>query len=308
MIFNLFRSIQTYECKVMSTHLLIKARAPRELLAEAAQIVHDLEEKLSAYRNTSELSKINQHAGVYPVECSSDTREVLEIALEIAKASEGRFDPTIGVLSQGGYGFGTGREKLLSKSESKRLQALVNYRDVEIEGDRVFLKRVGMALDLGGIGKGFAVDKVIAFLKKKKVKAALVSIGGEIHAYGKVWHLGIQHPRENRLLAQVITYRKDTLMTSSGDYERYIKDTSHHHILQPSDAMSANRFSSLTLVSNTLDAARMDALNTALFQMDEGSWKSLAALYGIETLSVDKALQIRPSSGLYQKVASIGLL
>jgi len=308
MIFNFFSKLHTYETQVMSSHLLIKAKAPQETLIEAAKIAHTIESLLSAYRENSELSQINKNAGISPVACSDMTIEILKIALEISEATHGKFDPSIGVLTQKGYGFGTKKEKLLTKSEKKQLQPLVNYKDITVTDNLIYLEKKGMALDLGGIGKGYAADKIIKYLKSKKVKQALVSVGGEIYSYGKIWHIGIQHPRENRLLAQITTSKKETLITSSGDYERFIKDKSHHHILEPQTAQSANTLSSLSLISNTLDAARMDALNTALFQMSEEESSALIQRYDLATLKVDKSLHVEDSTLLYNKVYSLQIM
>ena len=140
------------------------------------------------------------------------------------------------------------------------------------------------------MGKGFAADKIMAFLKSKGVKQALVSVGGEIYTYGKVWNVGIQHPEKNRLLVQVGTTEEATSITSSGDYERFIQNPSHHHILAPSSAKSVNLYSSVSLISNTLDAGRMDAFNTAFFQMQKEEILSLCEDYDIGVFLVDKAL------------------
>lgn len=302
MIFNLFQKENTYETKVMSSHLLIKAKASDKILLEAADIAHDIEQKLSAYQENSELSRINKNAGKHSVKCSALTVDIINISIEIAKATKGVFDPSIGCLTQKGYGFGTGKEKLLSKADKKKLQSFVNYKDIEVTEDSVFLKTEGMALDLGGIGKGYAGDKIIEFLKSKGIKAALVSVGGEIYTYGKIWHLGVQHPRQNCLYAQVSTSKQDTLVTSSGDYERFIKDPSHNHILNPSSAESANLYSSLTLISNTLDAGRMDALNTALFQMNEDEIEKLCQEYNMGAFIVDKNLNVKSINEIEKKV------
>ncbi|MDF1880407.1 FAD:protein FMN transferase [Sulfurimonas sp. MAG313] len=275
----------------MSSHLLIKAKAPLSLLECAADIAHDIEKKLSAYQEGSELSRINKNAGKHSVKCSRLTIDIIKVSLEISEATKGVFDPSIGCLTQKAYGFGTDKERLISKSEKKRLKALVNYKDIELNEDSVYLKKEGMALDLGGIGKGYAADKIIEFLKAKGVKEVLVSVGGEIYTYGKVWHLGIQHPRQSALYAQITTTKKDTLLTSSGDYERYIQDPSHHHILNPFSGESVNLCSSLSLVSNTLDAGRMDALNTALFQMSKEEISVLCHKYDISALVIDKKMQ-----------------
>lgn len=308
MIFNFFQKLNSYETKVMSSHLLIKAKAPQKLLLQAADIAHDIEKKLSAYKEDSELSRINKNAGKHSVKCSELTLDIIKIALEVAEATNGAFDPSIGCLTQKGYGFGTDKEKLLSKNDQKRLQNFVNYKDIEVSKDSVFLKKEGMALDLGGIGKGYAGDKIIEFLKSKGVKAALVSVGGEIYTYGKVWHVGVQHPRINRLHAQITTSTKDTLVTSSGDYERYIKDPSYNHILNPSSAQSANLYSSLTLISNNLDAGRMDAFNTALFQMSQEEIANICSQYDMAAIIIDKQMFNFEIQDLTQKVKDIHIL
>lgn len=308
MIFNLFQKLRTYETEVMSSHLLIKAKASQKTLLVAADIAHDIEKKLSAYKDDSEVSRINKNAGKHKVKCSPLTIDILKIAIEVAVATDGKFDPTIGALTQKGYGFGTGKETLLSKAEKKRLKAFVNYKDIEIDEDSVYLKREGVFLDLGGIGKGYAADKIISFLKGKGVKAALVNVGGEIYTYGKVWHVGVQHPRKNRLYAQVKTSSKDTLVTSSGDYERFIKDTSHNHILNPENAESANFFSSLTLISNSLDASRMDAFNTALFQMSIEEITELCQRYDMGAFVVDKEMNTLSLNNIDDKVLDLSIV
>jgi len=308
MIFNFLQKIHSYETKVMSSHLLIKAKAPEKILLQAADIAHDIEKKLSAYQDDSELSRINKNAGKNSVKCSPLTRDIIKIALEVSEATDGVFDPTIGCLTQKGYGFGTDKEKLLTKADKKRLQSFVNYKEVEVTEDSVFLKKEGMALDLGGIGKGYAGDKIIEFLKSKGVKAALVSVGGEIYTYGKTWHVGIQHPRQERLHAQITTTSKDTLVTSSGDYERFIKDPSHNHILNPSSAQSANLYSSLTLISNSVDAGRMDAFNTALFQMTQEEIANICSQYDMSAVLIDKQMFNFEIQDPTQKVKDIHIL
>ena len=308
MIFNLFQKLRTYETEVMSSHLLIKAKASQKILLAAADIAHDIEKKLSAYKEDSEISRINKNAGKQKVKCSPLTIDIVKISIEVSDATEGRFDPTIGALTQKGYGFGTGKETLLSKAEKKRLKAFVNYKDIEIDGESIYLKREGMFLDLGGIGKGYTADKIISFLKGKGIRAALVSVGGEIYTYGKVWHVGVQHPRQNRLHAQVKTSLKDTLVTSSGDYERYIKDPSHNHILNPENAESANMFSSLTLISNSLDAARMDAFNTALFQMNIEEITAICQRYEIGAFVVDKQMKTLRLNHIDEKVFDLSIV
>src|SRR5579871_1113634 len=177
--------------QVMSTNLTIKANLDDRSLHQAGELAHEMERMLSAYRADSFIRKINQSAGVCPVECPPLVVDCVREALKMASRTEGKFDPTIGSLTQGTYGFGTGWERIPSEEEIIRKKEVVNYQDVEIEERNIFLRKPKMALDLGGIGKGYAVSILIAFLKEKGASRALVSLGGEIGCYGKRWRIAI---------------------------------------------------------------------------------------------------------------------
>jgi len=281
----------------MSTTLLIKAKTSQKVLEEAVAIGVNIESKLSAYRQDSDIVSINKKAGAEAVFVNTLTLEAISIALEMAEATEGLFDPTIGALSHFGYQFGWRDEKVPTEKECQTLSQRVNYKDVLIHNGSVKLKQKGMALDLGGIGKGFAVGKIVSFLQSKGVAKALVSLGGEVYALGKKWKVGVEHPRKKALIAMIETDPKGMCITTSGDYERFIKDYDHHHILSASSGKSENVFSSLSLVSIKLDPARMDALNTALFQLPWEKQKSFYEKYALEAMAFDKELKAYMSQG-----------
>lgn len=305
MIFSFQRHV---EANVMSTRLIIKAYAPLPILKQAVSLAKQLEAQMSMYQQTSEIAAINAAAGTHSISCSKDTIKAIEEAIAIAETTQGVFDPTIGALSYDTYGFGTDNQRIPNPKACAKAAALVNYKAIEVQKSEVFLKTQGMRIDLGGIGKGFAVDKIITFLKSHGVKAALVSLGGEIHAYGKSWNIGIAHPRKTQLLALLETSKEDTGITTSGDYERYLNSTDHHHILNPKNGESVNIYSSLTLVSNRASNTQMDALNTALFQIPQEAHKQILQQYGIQTLSVDKNLTASLSCDLSQLVKSVKFL
>lgn len=285
----MFRFFRVLKAPLMSTHLEIKGRIAKKDLLAAYAIAKDLESRLSAYDSASEISKINHNAGIRAVAVSAESIEVIRRALEIAEMSEGSFDPTIGALSHAGYGFGT-KERRLSPQMIKKYRALVDYKKLHIEGNRVFLAQKGMRVDLGGIGKGYAVDKMMEYLLSRGVRQALISLGGEIASVGKKWNLGIGHPRRKGLAFMVMTSKALTAMTTSGDYERNLDSVDLHHILNPDTGSSANRFSSVTLLSETQNVATLDALNTALFN-SETLYELLPTLQ-IKRLSMDKSATI----------------
>ncbi len=282
----MFYFFRTLKAPMMSTHLEIKGRIPKKLLLQAYELAKSYEQTLSAYNPRSEISHINAHAGIKSVKISAHTHELLALSLKVAALTQGSFDPTIGALSHSGYGFG-GTERLLSAKEAKSYQALVDYKKLILKEQSAFLEQKGMRLDLGGIAKGYTVDKMMQLLRAHGVKQALISLGGEIACVGKRWRLGIGHPRREGLARLIKSDKALTAMTSSGDYERHLGSFESHHILDPKTAQSANRFSSVTLVSKSQSVAMLDALNTALFSNEElydklGSWD-------IKRLSMDKS-------------------
>lgn len=230
--------------------------------------IRDLDNLLSDYKPESQISQINRSSGKTPVELSNEVKEILQMALGVARETNGTFDPTIGALTIGLYHFGRENARLPTDEEINKAKSLVNYRWVKIEGNLVFLEKEGMMLDLGGIGKGFAVDKAVEVLKKRGIKKGIVSISGDMRAFGGDWLVGIKHPRKEDTIATFKTEGRDLAISTSGDYERYVKKGNkiYNHILDPRSGKSVGDFQSITVImegNNTL----ADAYATSLFAM-----------------------------------------
>lgn len=267
-MFGLFKKINEVRDKVMSTEILIKAEADNKLLQECIEIAKDFEEKLSAYKESSFISQINRMAGQEPVHCPELVIDVIKQALQVAQETDGLYDPTIGVLTQKTYGFGTGKEKVPKEEELRKKKELVNYKNVEVYKSAVFLAKEGMALDLGGIGKGYASNLIAKYLYDKGIECALVSIGGEICCYGKNWNIAVRHPRRNKPLAVMTTKKEKTTISTSGDYERYIKSYDNHHILNTKTGKQSLYYAEITLVDIGFKGGLLDAYTTALFNVE----------------------------------------
>jgi len=281
-----FKRINEIRDKVMSTEILVKAKIDKKILNECIEIAKDFEEKLSAYKPNSYISRINQMAGKEPVSCPELVINVIKEAIDVAKITNGKFDPTIGVLTQRTYGFGTGKEKIPSKEEIESVKKLVDYRNVEIFGNSVFLKKEGMALDLGGIGKGYASQLIAEYLQKRGADCGLVSIGGEICCYGRNWNIAIQHPRQSKPLAIITTKKEEITISTSGDYERYIKSYDNHHILNASNGRQSNYYTSLTLIKEGFHGGWLDAHATATFNTPDAIENAIK--FGFDAISVEK--------------------
>ena len=280
---------KSHQSPLMSTTLLIKAKCSQRTIDEAVTFANKMESELSVYKPKSQLSYLNQHAHTKPISVNTKLYKLLNTALQVSKETDGYFDITIGSLTQHSYKFGHKLPTLPNRSSLKKAVKNVNFKDVILENSTVSFKSKGISLDLGGIGKGYCVDEIKSFLIARGVKSALISLGGEIATFGGSFKVGVAHPRESKLYGYFET-SGDTYISTSGDYERYIKNYEHNHIIDPSSGSSSSRYSSLTLISKERNATTLDAYNTAMFLMPQEALKTFATQHNIAFLQLDKSL------------------
>lgn len=271
---------------LMTTELVIEANVSKKILFEGLDIAKEFEAKYSAYKTTSLLGKINKASGKTPIRCSSKELEIFQKALAIAKRSNGAFDPTIGVLTQGLYGFGTKREKIPSSSELSNAKKLVDYNYVEIKNNEIFLTHEGMRLDLGGIGKGYVADKILEYLHSQGATKALVSVGGEIATLGKNYNIALRNPFGNGNIAVIKTKKEALSISTSGDYERFIDSKENHHILDRNSAKSNHFYSSVTVIKNGIDVTTLDGVATVVFNADKTKLKEMAEKFNVAIVAI----------------------
>ncbi|MFN3813604.1 MAG: FAD:protein FMN transferase [Aquificaceae bacterium] len=210
---------------------------------ETYKYMRSLEEKLSDYIEDSEVSNINRHAGERPVRLSEETLEVIKKALYVSRMTDGAFDITVGAL--------TIRAKRLKEISQDQANKLIDYRKVKTFDEKVFLEEKGMAIDLGGIGKGYAVQKAYEYIK---TPWGFISIAGDMKVWGHRRLVGIYNPATGGVLMEGIN-KKDLCLSTSGNYFR-------EHIV--------GKTNSLLQVSVVhTDCTLADALSTAIFAMDD---------------------------------------
>jgi len=245
----------------------VAERRARALAQEVFALFDRVEREMSRYRDDSTVSAIDRNAPRWtPI--SPDLATVLREAVRVAALSRGTFDPTIGAVS-GLWGFGDEGGHIPEAEALKAALATVGYPRLVVQQKRARLLYPGTRLDLGGIAKGFAVDRAAELLAKAGVKGAIVNAGGDIRVLGErpgggPWHIGIQHPRDPEALLTRLDLT-DTAVVTSGDYERYFIEDGirYHHILDPKSGQPARGCQSVTVV--TQSAMTGDALATAAF-------------------------------------------
>lgn len=269
--------------------------------------VKRLQDIFSNYNPESETTKLSKAAGEGPVKVSSEMMEVLTEALKAAKLSGGAFDPTVGALGKL-WGYSGEKGSLPEKTEFEKALKLVDYRGIESDAHNstAALKNKGMAINLGGIAKGYIAGKVAEVLKTNGVERAIVKAGGDMAVFQpakslKPFIIGIQDPRiKGKLIGEAHVMAGS--VSTSGDYERFfMKDgVRYHHILDPKTGMPAGRARSATVVAP--DGAFADALSTALFVMGAENGIKLAESLGIGAVIVDAHGKVRVSKGFKGKI------
>ncbi len=259
---------------------------------------------MSFYSKNSELSKINRIASKKPVKVSPEIYNIIKDSMYYAKLSRGGFDLTVGELTKL-WGFGTQSQKLPSKTALKNSLFLVGYELVKFNDDKltVSLTKAGMSLDLGGIAKGYAMDRAMDIIKRHGITSALINAGGDILAAGyksggKNWRIGIQHPRKKDVIVKKMNIYNQAVVTS-GDYERYFEQDGirYHHILDSFTGMPARKCQSVTIISK--DALSADALSTAVFVLGaKAGMRLIETLDHTEGLIIDAEGKLSASSGL----------
>jgi len=277
-----------------------------EAIDKVFQRIDEIEKKMSAKADYSEVIGINQMAGQGFSKVSPDTFFVIEKGLYYAKLSEGKFDITVGPLVEL-WGIGTDHARLPGSEEIREVLPLVDFTKVEINEEErsVFLKQPGMAIDLGGIAKGYAADEAAKVLRQNGITQGTINLGGNILVLGtkpdgSLWRIGIQNPffkTRGSIMATVEV--KDKTLVTSGPYERYFEEDGkiYHHILDTESGYPVdNELMSVTIIADSsIDA---DALSTAVFAMGlKRGMSFVEKLDNVDAIFITKDYKVYVTSG-----------
>ena len=301
------RTMLIMDTQVDITYYHPSAQVAQTDMAEIFAEMQRLENILSRHVSGSDVQRINEAAGKEAVQVNPETIEVLRSALKFAALSNGVFDPTIAPLLDV-WDFGGESPSVPTHEELVQVRELVNYSLVEIDEEkgRVFLPVTGMKLDLGGIAKGYIVDRGQESAKEL-ASAAFINAGGDINIRGRKpsgedWRVAVQHPVNPDRFIAIISMEEGSVATS-GDYQRYfeVEGTRYHHIIDPHTGMPADELSSVTVVA--ADTMTADALSTAIFILGrEKGIELVESLPGIDAIVMDKSGDLIYTSGLEGKI------
>ncbi len=274
-----------------------------DALDGAITLCKNYENLFSKTVQTSDVYKINHSNGTL-TQVSPDTAELLTTALDIAKTSNGAFDPTVLPLVE----IWDVRNRTVppTESEIKENLSYVNHRNVTIESTTVTTKK-NAKVDLGGIAKGFIADKVKQYLKSKGVTSAVINLGGNTlligNKQGLNFSVGLQKPfGKSGELSAVLSLTDKTVVTS-GIYQRYFEfeNKIYHHILDPKTGYPCdNEITSVTVITDSSTVA--DGLSTACLNLGIDKGTELAKQYNAELIFIDTDGNLILTDGLNKTV------
>lgn len=282
------------------------AQAGRLIDAVMAEMQH-IDATMSPYIKTSELYRINEMASARPQVISQELFDLIRQSIAISELSGGVFDITYASV---GYLYNYRERKRPSDAQINSLLPSINYRWIQLDEKThsIFFAHANVKIDLGGIAKGYAVDRSIELLQKAGVQHALVSAGGDTRMlgdrHGRPWMVGIRHPRDRNKNAVMLPL-EDVAISTSGDYERFFEEdgTRYHHILSPRTGKSAHVVQSVSILGPS--ATMTDGLTKVIFINGvEKGMPIVESVEGYDAIVIDNDHRIHYSKGLQQPQAA----
>ena len=269
----------TYSIKIKTADAVVNQEKIR---ADIEKILLEINRKMSTYIVDSELSVINFSNSLDSNLISDDLFKVISHANTISKTTNGAFDITVGPLvNLWGFGPDKSENKIPPNEEIELIKKNIGYKKIYLNKETTSIKKLhpDLYVDLSGIAKGFAVDKIALYLNSYNLENYLVEIGGELIAKGtnednEVWQIGIENPNNN--LAKIIGL-KDIAMATSGDYRNYFEKNGvrYSHTINPNTGKPIkHKLASVTVLDKT--AMNADALATAFMVLGPAKTIELA--------------------------------
>ncbi len=244
-------------------------------IEEALNEMERMDNIMSNYKNDSELSRLNRKAAKSPFPCQRELLGVIEQSQYYSEFSNGAFDITVSPIVAL-WGFFNDKGHIPSDKEIQKLLPAVSYKNIVINKNNypkkpntISFKNTHTEIDLGAIGKGYAVDKALEIIKTHGISNACINLGGNIYVLGtpadkNAWKIGIQHPRDKNEILGYLEL-KDEATATSGDYERFfeINGKRYSHIIDPRTGKPVSGTIAVTIVAPT--STDVDALSTSVF-------------------------------------------
>ncbi|WP_304545251.1 FAD:protein FMN transferase [Sulfurimonas microaerophilic] len=267
-----------------------------DLSKQAFQVAQDIENSISTYKQNSIISKLNRNK---MTSLDQYSYEVLAISKKVYKQTEGYFDPTVGSITKDLYKFGEGElipyPTLLEHKKIALAKVKFNKKFATLDKD--------LKVDFGGMGKGYAVDKMAQVLKQNGVKKFVIWASGDIRCL-ETCKIKVNNPFEETPLTEFSTKRDETAISTSGNYNRYVTSVKNNHLIDPKTKRSQQLFISVTLIAE-IDNALLDAYATAVSVMPKAKAYSFLQKHNIAYIILENDGSIHISKNISDYVTEL---
>ncbi|NHN25877.1 FAD:protein FMN transferase [Flavobacterium jejuense] len=255
--------------------------------------VKRVENLISDWIPSSQISKVNQNAGINPVKVNDEVFNLVERALKISELTKGAFDISYASMDRI-WKFDGSMKKMPTETEIRKSVERVGYQKIILNSSEktIFLKEKGMKLGLGGIGQGYIADKIKVLLQEKGCKSGIVNVSGDINTWGyqldgNPWTVAIVNPlNKNKVFATFPLI--DNAVETSGNYEKYVtfNGKRYSHIIDPRTGYPASGIISVSVFAKQTEIA--DAIATGVFVLGvEVGMDLINQINGIECIIID---------------------
>lgn len=263
-----------------------------------------IENLISDWIPTTQISEVNKNAGIKPVKVNNEVFELVERSLKISEITDGAFDISYASMDKIWKFDGT-MTTMPTKEAIKKSVEKIGYKNIILDKKEqtIFLKIAGMKLGLGGIGQGYIADKIKDLLFLNGCTSGIINVSGDINAWGKqpdgkLWTIGIVNPlNKNKIFATFPL--EDSAVETSGSYEKYVifDGIRYSHIIDPRTGYPAKGVVSVSVFAKQTEIA--DALATGIFVMGvEVGLDLVNQIKGVECIIVDDQGKIHSSNGI----------
>jgi FAD:protein FMN transferase len=264
--------------KLMGNNFTLTVVAQNEKIANAninlaIEEIRRIETLLTTYKNDSQTNLINDNAGIKPVKVDQEVYNLIERCIGISKITQGAFDISYGSIDKSLWNFDKVMTKLPDRETALKMVHLIDYRNIILdkENTTVFLKKEGMRIGFGGIGKGYAAEMAKQLLIKNNVKSGIINASGDLSAWGlqpndKKWTIGVADPESPNAAFSFMEISNKAVATS-GNYEKFvtIDGKKYSHTIDPKTGLPITGIKSVTIITSNAEFA--DAMATPIAVM-----------------------------------------
>lgn len=234
-----------------------------------------IENLISEWQPETQISLVNQNAGIKPVRVDQEVIELTKNALKFSQLTDGAFDISIAAMDKI-WKFDGSMDEMPSQSSILESVKNVDYRNIEIDSasSTIYLKKKGMKIGFGSIGKGYAADRARLLLKNSGVLGGIINASGDLSTWGnqpngRAWAIGVNNPFKRGKIAAIIKNNNETSVTTSGNYEKYaeVDGKRYSHIIDPKNGMPSTGLTSVTVIGS--DATSANGFSTSIMVLGE---------------------------------------